>query len=54
MIDFNNYTIIPIQKFIVNYLLDMEIPVNIDKITHKQLKKEFYTLVNINLKILTQ
>ncbi len=39
MIDFNNYTIIPIQKFIVNYLLDMEIPVNIDKITHKQLKE---------------
>lgn len=39
MIDFSDYTIISIQKFIVNYLLDMEIPVNIDKITHKQLKE---------------
>jgi hypothetical protein len=39
MIDFNDYTIIPIQKFIINYLLDMEIPVNIDKMTHKLLKE---------------
>ena len=38
MIDFSDYTILPISKFVVNYLYDIEIPVNIDKMTHKQLK----------------